>query len=489
MRGQFVRSKRRRGLIALAVAFGALALPSAASAVPLTVPFVGFGLPPAANTTAGDETEYTVSFVAQNGLSGGSTAVIINAAGAPPLAAGTTFPPSALHSDEGAFYTVGTADDPNNVVIADVIRQNGDQTVIIPIAFTGLSASVNEVVTVGIGYGSDHKVHNRPTPCDDCRLAIDTTMAGDDFGLTPAFDVLEGPGDLLVESGNDQVTMVATAFGDVLEAHLVDGLGADVVGENVTFTAPPTGPSGTFAGGTMDGRELVVVTDGDGIATSSVLTANDAVGVWAVDVTTDAVGVAPIEFDLENDPGPPEAVTLQLSPSVIPGDGVSTSQATATVEDQFGNQVDAGNTATFSSDGAQEFSPPTEIAPGRFRSTITSTPESGLFTITVDIVEGSSPSDTAALAQTADVTAPRAEIRDHPQRRSKRKRARFTFDSGSSPSDQAECKLDGAAYRPCTSPKTYRVRRGRHVFKVRSTDLSGNTGPADTFTFRRTKRN
>jgi len=33
-----------------------------------------------------------------------------------------------------------------------------------------------------------------------------------------------------------------------------------------------------------------------------------------------------------------------------------------------------------------------------------------------------------------------------------------------------------------------RVKKGEHTFRVRATDLSGNTGPADSFSFKRTKK-
>jgi hypothetical protein len=39
------------------------------------------------------------------------------------------------------------------------------------------------------------------------------------------------------------------------------------------------------------------------------------------------------------------------------------------------------------------------------------------------------------------------------------------------------CKLDARPWRPCTSPKTYsNLRDGRHVFRVKATDVAGNTG-------------
>ena len=488
MRGLVVRSRLRiRGLAAVAAALGALALPAAAEATPLPGVQVFFGLPPALTTNAGDETEYTIRFTAQNGLNSvPGTAVIVNAAGGPPFAAGTIFPASALHDDEGAFYTIGTASDPNNVVVADVIRQNGNQTVIIPTAFTGIDVAAGDTVTVGIGYVSEHKVQNRSTPCDDCVLAVDTTMTGDDFGLSAPFDILLGPGDLLIESGNNQATTVGTAFGAVLEAKLVDGTGAPVQGETITFEAPASGASGTFADG--GGLTDDAVTDADGIAASSVLTANGTAGFWALEATSAVAGVAPVSFSLRNQVGAPNVVELVLDPPAIPGNGVASSEATATVTDQFGNAT-PGQTVSFSSNGAQDISTTQELPGGRYRATITSTPESGLFTITSSVTGGSAPSDTAGLAQTADTTGPRAKITEHPRKRSAKRRARFVFDSDAGDTDFFECKLDRRDWRECESPISYRVSRGKHKFKVRATDFVGNTGLADRFRFVRTRRN
>jgi hypothetical protein len=479
---------RMRVLVGALIAVGALALPSAAQAAPLTNVHVAFGFPvPTADTIAGDETEYTISFTA--GASGMNstpgTAIIVNAAGAPPFAAGTIFPPNALHEDGGAFYTVGTAADPANIVVADVIRMNGNQTVIIPTAFTGVTAAAGTTITVTIGYLSEGKVQNRATACNDCVIAVDTNLAGDDFGLSNTFDVNVGPGDLLVEAGDDQTTTVGTAFGNVLKAKLIDGLGAPVQGETITFAAPASGPSGTFADG--GGLTDDATTDANGIATSSVLTANEAAGVWTAGASSSVAGVNTVDYSLENVADVPDAVTLGLDPTAIPGDGVSTSEATATVTDQFGNPT-SNQTVTITSDGDQDITPTQAEAGGIYHATITATPESGLFTITAAVAEGSAPTDTAGLAQTLDSTAPIAKILKHPRKRSTRRRARFTFDSNAGDTDFFECKLDGGGFHKCESPKGYAVSRGKHTFKVRATDFAGNTGPADVFKFTRIRK-
>jgi hypothetical protein len=46
-------------------------------------------------------------------------------------------------------------------------------------------------------------------------------------------------GQLTAESGSGQEAQAGTEFDAPLEAKLVDGLGAPVQGETITFTAPP----------------------------------------------------------------------------------------------------------------------------------------------------------------------------------------------------------------------------------------------------------
>jgi hypothetical protein len=74
---------------------------------------------------------------------------------------------------------------------------------------------------------------------------------------------------------------------------------------------------------------------------------------------------------------------------------------------------------------------------------------------------------------------PETRIEKGPKRKTRRKRATFEF---SSPAVGVafECSVDGAApkqggaYGPCTSPLSVKVKRGRHVFRVRAV-LDGQT--------------
>lgn len=81
----------------------------------------------------------------------------------------------------------------------------------------------------------------------------------------------------------------------------------------------------------------------------------------------------------------------------------------------------------------------------------------------------------------ADTTAPEtalAQVRRIAKVRSlgarAKVKARFTSESGA----RFECKIDRRPYGACKSPKTLRLKVGRHVFRVRAVDAAGNIDPS-----------
>jgi hypothetical protein len=94
-------------------------------------------------------------------------------------------------------------------------------------------------------------------------------------------------------SGTPQNAVVGAAFSAPLVATVTTG-GAPTSGVTVTFTAPASGPSGTFAGGVN-----TATTNASGVATSTTFTANSTIGAYAV---TAAGGGAstPANFSLTN---------------------------------------------------------------------------------------------------------------------------------------------------------------------------------------------
>jgi hypothetical protein len=76
-----------------------------------------------------------------------------------------------------------------------------------------------------------------------------------------------------------------------------------------------------------------------------------------------------------------------------------------------------------------------------------------------------------------DTTPPETTITKHPRKRSTKGAARFEFKS-SERGSSFECKLDDAAFAPCSSPVRQRVKPGKHRFSVVATDRAGNRDPS-----------
>ncbi len=117
-----------------------------------------------------------------------------------------------------------------------------------------------------------------------------------------------------------------------------DQFGALLTGAQVTFGAPASGPSGTFAD--SSNRQTVALTNIEGIATSSVLTANDQAGQFVVTASV-AGTVEPVQFHLENYQPVPTKLTI------IGGNGIYAStlrpfdaRQRVHVEDDYGQPLD-----------------------------------------------------------------------------------------------------------------------------------------------------
>ncbi|HEX7255458.1 MAG TPA: Ig-like domain-containing protein [Gaiellaceae bacterium] len=86
------------------------------------------------------------------------------------------------------------------------------------------------------------------------------------------------------------------------------------------------------------------------------------------------------------------------------------------------------------------------------------------------------PGASASYGWTIDATAPQTTLASGPASRTTAVSATFRFSA--SESAVFECKLDAAAFAPCSSPKTYaRLRRSGHSFSVRAIDAAGNPDP------------
>jgi hypothetical protein len=72
--------------------------------------------------------------------------------------------------------------------------------------------------------------------------------------------------------------------------------------------------------------------------------------------------------------------------------------------------------------------------------------------------------------------APNTSIGKEPPKRTRKRRARFTF-SATQANARFECKLDRRPFRSCASPFRIKVRPGRHSFQVRAVSAAGKADP------------
>ena len=149
------------------------------------------------------------------------------------------------------------------------------------------------------------------------------------------------PASIIVSGGTPQSASVTTAFASPFAATVRNSAGNPVSGVAVTFTAPASGASGTFAGGVN-----TATTNASGIATSAVFTANATAGSYAV--TASVAGAStPASFTLTNTAGKAASIAATGgTPQSATVNTTFTNPLVATVKDSAGNPV-SGVTVTF----------------------------------------------------------------------------------------------------------------------------------------------
>jgi hypothetical protein len=172
--------------------------------------------------------------------------------------------------------------------------------------------------------------------------SVTATVAG---VSTPASFALTNqagpPATATATAGTPQSVAINTPFATALQVVVKDAGGNLVSGVTVTFAAPASGASGTFAGG---GNTATVVTNAQGAATAPGLTANSTAGVYTV---TASVGSATATFSLTNQVGPPASVTATAgTPQSVLIDNPFATALQAMVADAGGNAL-SGMTVTF----------------------------------------------------------------------------------------------------------------------------------------------
>jgi hypothetical protein len=165
------------------------------------------------------------------------------------------------------------------------------------------------------------------------------------------------PNELMLGGGTPQTAQLATAFEDPLQVTLANSNGCPVtsiVGTPVTFTAPPSAASGSFA--TSGTNTVTVGADVSGNASAPTFTANDIAGSYTVTATSAGESIS---FSMTNSAGgKPSTITAGVAASEATRRGTRFAiRLAVTVTDALGNNV-PGVLVTFTA--------PARGASGRF---------------------------------------------------------------------------------------------------------------------------
>lgn len=211
--------------------------------------------------------------------------------------------------------------------------------------------------------------------------------------------VIGPPAKVAVQSGSPQSATVNTAFGSALVALVTDVNGNPVSGVNVTFTAPSSGASGTFANATST---TTATTASNGQATASAFTANTVAGGYTVSASVSGVSAA-ASFSLTNNPGAAVSFTVSGFPS--PAMSGTSQTFTVAAKDTYGNLA-TGYTGTVkftSSDSGA-------VLPANYTFTTGSGHDNGTHTFSATLKTAGTQSITATDTATSTITGSQTGI-------------------------------------------------------------------------------
>ncbi len=157
---------------------------------------------------------------------------------------------------------------------------------------------------------------------------LGNAASGSDSNVT----VVQVPASITINGGGTQSTQISTAFGTPLAVTVKDAGGVAIPNSSVTFSAPPSGASGTFSNSSAT---ITEITNTSGVATAGTFTANGtAGGPYSVSVTDSPATAA--SFSLTNISPPTvtagATVTFVVGGSPVALDsGLMVSASTSTV--------------------------------------------------------------------------------------------------------------------------------------------------------------
>jgi len=122
------------------------------------------------------------------------------------------------------------------------------------------------------------------------------------------------PTQLTAGSGSNQAAQAGSAFAEQFSVIVRDGTGIGVPDVSVTFTAPATGPSGTFAGGKT---VTAVMSNASGLAVAPGFTANSTAGSYAVTASLSSSSVTPAYLPVSNTAAPGTQTQQTIVPQIV----------------------------------------------------------------------------------------------------------------------------------------------------------------------------
>ena len=162
------------------------------------------------------------------------------------------------------------------------------------------------------------KYASRESGANAPQLVLETTAPA---GLPSAVSAVGG--------STPQTASVNAVYGTNLAVKVVDAAALPVAGATVTFTAPTSGASGSFA---ASASSATAVSGADGVATAPTFTANSTVGTFSV--TASVAGVSsPATFSLTNQvaTGPTTVTITPTADSYVESDVPSTNFGSSAV--------------------------------------------------------------------------------------------------------------------------------------------------------------
>ncbi len=293
------------------------------------------------NTTAAGVA--TASAFTANNIAGGPYVVTASYVGAVTPAnfslTNTALPPGSITVGAGSSGQTAMIGTPFSTPLQVTVKDTGGNLMTgVTVTFTAppqtgasgtFSSGPNTALTNGLGVATISFTANSVAGSYNVTASVSGLAATASFSLTNT----AGPAaSITATAGVTQIATVNTAFATALQATVKDASGNPVSGVTVTFSAPTTGPSGSFAIGGNAAQ-----TNSNGVATAGVFTANGLTGAYTV--TAAAPAVTPVaNFNLTNNAISISALSIDASVSAD-GSKASSTIATPSFSTNSGNEL------------------------------------------------------------------------------------------------------------------------------------------------------